>query len=356
MDVNKFLNSGAIFSKAGSPKVIISWGQAVKSSKIKSYPSYYHTDFYLEEASPFVNYENNIILDKSDLRKKLKEINPVRDWLLPEKKIFNQYFEKIKKSNFDKMVPIVYETSMRPLLADELSSCLFSLLSLKHEGSLYGFWDQQKGIIGYTPEVLFKIEDNCFETMALAGTASADSSKNLLEDAKEMHEHGLVVEDIKRQLSAVANKIETSQTKEVVLKSLKHLKTLISAQLDSGLGNQLNNQLGSKKKYEDLVGSMIKSLHPTAALGLFPRVESWKPEMKKIRQKLDREIYGAPFGVLLEDSLEIAVAIRNLQWDSRQLYIGSGCGVVEQSDCGKEWTELVLKRNSVKESIGMKEL
>ena len=67
-----------------------------------------------------------------------------------------------------------------------------------------------------------------------------------------------------------------------------------------------------------------------------------------------RGIFGAPFGFQsnLSEGFCI-VAIRNLYWDGRQTKLYSGCGIVEKSQIKKEWKELEVKRNSVKQMLGL---
>lgn len=340
MNIEAFLKSGAIYSAFESPEIWVSWGVKKESDSISSYPSYYLNDFYIESPRPFISFENNLAISKKELKTMLSGFSCKMEWQQPSQQLFKEFFSKIKESNFKKMVPIVYEKSQQTLDAEGLASSLLKLLSLRSGGAVYGLWGNGQGLLGISPEILFRVQKGQLQTMALAGTAPLDSDMSLLDDRKETHEHQLVIDDIALKLSEFSKKIDVQPTHELKLKHLKHLKTKISAELGETMSS-------------DLILKLIGCMHPTAALGLFPRVDNWKQEMKAIRESHAADLYGAPFGVVTEGLVELIVAIRNLQWDSGQLYIGSGCGIVDKSDLDKEWSELILKRNSVKKNMGL---
>jgi isochorismate synthase EntC len=158
----------------------------------------------------------------------------------------------------------------------------------------------------------------------------------LLEDPKEMHGHRLVIQDIEQALSPFG-RVEISDTQEKLLPTLKHLFTSIQV------------ELAEKVSPEQL----IRTLHPTAALGGFPR-EAAKAWLQEQPEALVRRRFGAPFGYVDGDSALIVVAIRNIQRFDDKIWLGSGCGVVEGSQPEKEWDELKLKRQSVREMLGMR--
>jgi isochorismate synthase EntC len=54
-----------------------------------------------------------------------------------------------------------------------------------------------------------------------------------------------------------------------------------------------------------------------------------------------------------EGDFQVLVAIRNLSWDGRDVFLPSGVGLVEGSRFDREWRELALKRNSVKSLLGV---
>ena len=167
--------------------------------------------------------------------------------------------------------------------------------------------------------------------MALAGTRSTrQPSQNLMQDLKERGEHQWVLQDICQRIEALTGKApQQSVTGEWTWGSLVHLRT------------DIRWQDAKRAPWK-----WVQQLHPTPALGVYPReAQQWLAQQPEANC---RARFGAPFGVQLDkDQSLYVVAIRNTQWDKDGCRLGSGCGVVEQSDLNKEWRELQLKRAGV---------
>ena len=95
-------------------------------------------------------------------------------------------------------------------------------------------------------------------------------------------------------------------------------------------------------------------MHPTPALGSFPRDESALAKLRTYRDQLDAPAnFGAPFGVLVDGAFHSVVGIRNVSWNGTDVFLPSGVGVVRESVFANEWRELSLKRESVKALLGL---
>ncbi len=243
-------------------------------------------------------------------------------------------------SGLKKVVPVVAWKSPHIPSWETFCFILKELVENDFSGQWgYGIFLKGQGAIGVTPEILFdSIEKNEFKTMAIAGTYfkgkefKNSKSKEPLEqfqlDEKENFEHKLVVEDIRLKLSG-AESIEVGKIKTIEFGSLVHLFTEISFKMNI-----------------DFV-DLVKLLHPTSALGVFPKsyFEEWKTYLT-IGSK--RAHYGAPFGVLFSDAkFSCLVGIRNLEWNKDGSYLGTGCGIVADSCWEKEWQELLEKKEAV---------
>ena len=102
------------------------------------------------------------------------------------------------------------------------------------------------------------------------------------------------------------------------------------------------------------LNALVGQLHPTPALGACPRGKGALEDLVGYRNRLGvPQNFGAPFGVLHDGTFEVFVAIRNLSWDGRDVFLPSGVGLVEGSRFDREWRELALKRNSVKSLLGV---
>jgi menaquinone-specific isochorismate synthase len=207
------------------------------------------------------------------------------------------------------------------------------------QGFLYGEWNESRGVLGLTPEILVKEEKGNLQTMALAGTCDKETFKNdpnsFLNDPKEAKEHQKVVEEISRRLKALGDlKVGDRQIQDTP--TLVHLKTPM----------QLEN-------FEGKIEAVVSELHPTPALGSFPQ-KAGTNYLEKWNELLPRGVFGAPFGFSENrEESTFLVAIRNLIWTPSDVKILCGCGVVEESDLEQEWLELENKKNSVKRIFGV---
>ena len=176
--------------------------------------------------------------------------------------------------------------------------------------------------------------------MALAGTLPIEKFKEnpetFLSDPKEKNEHLKVVQDIVQQLENLG-RIELSETHIEKTPHLAHLCTSIEFE------NRTNTSFMK----------LVERLHPTPALGSFPRAMNRK-YMGAFEKLEPRGVFGAPFGISYSQKAgDVVVAIRNIIWSEKELKIGSGCGVVKASTLNNEWDELANKRKSVKKIFGL---
>lgn len=261
------------------------------------------------------------------------------NWQTTDKFEFQQQFiwlqSCMKKAELKKGLPIAVQKGLG-FLSKKKTEILKNILLKKSEQYLYGFWDQNSGFIGYTPEILIECDDSQVSTMALAGTWSKHLPAPDFEDVKIRNEHQLVVEDILRQLST-ESLISKSETEVLELEYLFHLKTKF--------------RYGCKNL--DQLKGCIKKLHPTAALGLFPRSEKLSMEFNNFKLQKNRKNFGAPFGFIGATKSLLLVAIRNIFWSNDEVLIYSGCGVTADSDFETEYEEIIAKRNSVKKTFGL---
>jgi menaquinone-specific isochorismate synthase len=178
--------------------------------------------------------------------------------------------------------------------------------------------------------------------MALAGTRQSEREKNnsMENDPKEIYEHQLVVKGLKQKLHTLGE-LNISPTYVWDIGPISHLRTDITV------------EFADKPNPQNVFNEISTLLHPTAALGVAPNTADWH-FLKKCDGEMNRRRFGAPFGVLSPQGRSIAlVAIRCLQWNEDQISIGAGCGIVAQSELQNEWQELELKKNTIKNMLGI---
>lgn len=326
------------------------WGQkdrqlSVRLSRRSESPTgqgiwVYAPDFFLQNSQPWYQGESPV-----DLR--LRQ-NPTlslagREVVGPDWQRFAedhaQVLKSVEKLRVQKLVPYVCEEwrlTRQVDLTDFLSANKDGVATRGwiQDSVVYGFEYDGEGAVGITPEILFERDGDTVRTMALAGTAPVESP-SLLENAKEFLEHQIVIESIVQSLTPLGE-VEVGSTQETVMGMLKHLRTPIEL--------KLNREI----QFEELVNV----LHPTAALGGWPKREAleWLSN-KEIEQPRGR--FGAPFGFVNGDRWLCSVLIRGVQFSGYNLRLYTGCGVVRGSKLQSEIDELKLKRCALLAGLGI---
>lgn len=236
----------------------------------------------------------------------------------------------IEQKKLEKIVPVFPEVLYNlPSVLKFLQRLFKNTFFL--EGYLYGFWNQESGMLGFTPELLFHFQASSFWTMALASTA-LQNSPSLLKDPKQVKEHDFVVKGLKESLKSFIN-WKSAERREILFPPLKHLRT----DLKGGFN-------GIDLPFE----SLCQLLHPSPAVGGFPKktAQEW---LEWHSSQKNRLFYAAPFGLLKSQKEAFClIALRNLQWNQKESFIFSGAGWIAESSLQEEWRELCLKREQVK--------
>ncbi len=202
----------------------------------------------------------------------------------------------------------------------------------------YSFLIRQNGeasFLGCTPERLASFNSDYVLTEGLAGstsrgkTASEDAvlEYDLLHSTKDLEEHEIVLEAIEENLDYYSE--EVNHPDQPIIKKLsnvQHLYTPITAKIKDGVSRT----------------EVLKTLHPTPAVGGFPRDEA--VSFIKEHEDFERGWYAAPFGwINAHGNGEFIVAIRSGLIMENSVRFFAGCGIVKNSDPDKEWDETNLK-------------
>lgn len=309
--------------------------------------------FFANQMSPFYQSKSMKVLSKNQLKALLSNLAVEPAWNFNDPSFdnfsnsFNSIINKIKSKEIDKALPVVFSKATTSKIENShLAFLINQALEMPPTLWVYGYWDQNEGLLGATPEFLFYMDQSGTQSMALAGTAPLEPKNDrlpLLQDQKELLEHQLVVTDIKNRLSVFGN-VSVSDTKELVLPTLKHIQTMI--------------HIDEKPNPIELVSFM----HPTPALGVSPRNFGYQ-WMQELPEQKDRHFHGGAFYFDTNEFQVALVCIRNLMWKnfvktdsdkSTELRIGAGCGLVTDSQLDREWNEILLKIKSVKKALGIK--
>jgi menaquinone-specific isochorismate synthase len=308
-------------------------------------PAFYITDFFLDDPSPWRHPAEWEELSFEELASRFEEGDvPEIEWEAASREDFARLFtsaqEAMGRGDFHKIVPVLFENGRFARRGRWWRYLIAQLAALPAGLRAYGFAYAQHGMIGATPEVLFQAEARGYRTMALAGTRPVLRAEELLSDPKERLEHRLVVDDIVRRLAPFGN-IEVGPLGLLKLPGIAHLMTPIFFS-ESGGSEAMS------------FSEMVRRLHPTAALGVSPRTSAGERWLREADRGVKRRTFGAPFGIEREDRSALAlVAIRNVAWKGDVVRVGSGAGMLPESQLDREFEELRQKRDQVKALFGI---
>jgi menaquinone-specific isochorismate synthase len=241
---------------------------------------------------------------------------------------------KFTDLNLDKIVlarrsTLTFTTNLQP------QSLLRSLKP--HNPHTYHFCfqiDPTTAFIGTSPERLYYRQDRVLKTEAIAGTRHRGESvgidrqlsENLLNSAKDNHEHQLVVNNLQTTLAGLCDSVSIDRQSTILkLNKVQHLYTKCQGILKPDLTD----------------AEILPQLHPTPAVGGVPRRQALK--LISELEPFVRGWYAAPVGWVGYDDTEFAVAIRSGLVDRDRLLLFAGAGIVRGSQSAEEWTEIENK-------------
>jgi menaquinone-specific isochorismate synthase len=202
---------------------------------------------------------------------------------------------------------------------------------------------QGRSFIGATPERLLSIWNRRLVTEAIAGSAPRGSTaaedarlaRDLLDSAKDLHEHSCVRDSILRRLKAVGVSARAEPAPQVLaLANVQHLRTSIEAQVRDDVH----------------LLQILQELHPTPAVGGTPR-EAAVPRIADLEQ-MDRGLYSGVVGWFNHlNEGEMVVGIRSALIEGADACLYAGAGIVAGSTPEKEMRETELKLDALLEAM-----
>lgn len=275
-----------------------------------------------------------------------EKATPLKEYFYPGKSHWchtvDESVKLINSGRFEKIVLArkkVIALNQTPTIHN-LMKCLLD--SPKGSYLIYFKFSPDKFFISQSPERLFKRNGAKIEIDSIAGTRprsedtnkDKDFEKELFASKKELNEHRIVTESIQDNLETLCDKYEISQSERILkLEFVQHLHT------------QLKGTLKSETK--DF--TIIKTLHPTPAVGGRPWTEV-KPYLKK-NEGFDRGFYAAPIGIISKNKSDFAVGIRSALFNKKQVHIYGGAGIVPGSLGEEEWKETKTKMNNMEKTL-----
>lgn len=213
--------------------------------------------------------------------------------------------------------------------------------------SPYHFYLDFDGIkvIGSSPEMLVRVEDNLVETHPIAGTRPRGANPayddvlalDLLKDTKERAEHLMLVDLGRNDLGKVCEEGSVRLARFMDIERFSHVMHLVSV---------IRGRLAPGKNCFEA----FKACFPAGTVTGAPKVRAM--EIISELEPNGRGIYAGAIGYFgFLGNLDMAIAIRTVVIHEGNAYIQAGAGIVAASDPEREYEETLNKAQALLKTL-----
>lgn len=196
-------------------------------------------------------------------------------------------------------------------------------------------------IVGASPEILVRLEDDTVTVRPIAGTRPRGKTRmedealaaELLADPKEIAEHIMLMDLGRNDAGRVAQTGSVAVTDKMVIERYSHVMHIVSsveAKLKPGMSNI----------------DVLKATFPAGTVSGAPKVRAM--EIIAELEPVKRGIYSGAVGYLgFNGDMDVAIALRTAVVKDKILYMQAGAGIVADSVPESEWQETLNKARAV---------
>lgn len=202
-------------------------------------------------------------------------------------------------------------------------------------------------IVGASPEILVRLEDQKVTIRPIAGTRKRGTSeeedlvleKDLLNDPKEVAEHIMLVDLGRNDVGRVAEIGTVKVEQKMMIEKYSHVMHMVS---------HVTGELAKNKDVFDV----IQAAFPAGTLSGAPKIRAM--QIIDELEKSQRGIYGGAVGyVSFTGNTDLAIAIRTALFQNGKAYVQAGAGIVYNSIPESEHQECENKAKGVLRAIEM---
>ena len=322
-----------------------------------------------DEIIVYDNYDKRLFIIVNDYEKNEKNAYIRIEEIL--KKIQSPYTEKeqpkknnikfvssVSKENYLKNVEIIKDyilegDVMQVVYGQEFSSpftgspiSLYKALrKLNPSPYMYFLKIDDLHIVGASPEILVRLQNNQVTVRPIAGTVKRgktdaedkELSEKLRNDEKEIAEHLMLIDLGRNDVGRIAKTGSVKTTDQMVIEKYSHVMHLVS------------NVIGDLKENQSAI-DVLKATLPAGTLSGAPKVRAMEiiDELEPDR----RGIYGGAIGYLSwTGNMDTAIAIRTAVIKNDIIKVRAGGGIVHDSDPESEYQESLNKAQSIFNAI-----
>jgi len=192
-------------------------------------------------------------------------------------------------------------------------------------------------IVGASPEILIRLEDDKVTLRPIAGTRKRGSNaeedlaneKDLLTDPKEIAEHLMLIDLGRNDVGRVSKMGTVKVTDKMIVEKYSHVMHIVS------------NVTGTLSEDLDAIDA-LKAALPAGTLSGAPKIRAM--QIINELEPSSRGIYGGAIGYISwNGNIDTAIAIRTAVIKDSVIHVGAGAGIVADSIQENEWLECKQK-------------
>ena len=350
-DTIRLIENKLRFSK--KPKLDYDEISLMISNEIIVYDNYEKRLFII--VNDYENNEKNAHIRIEEILEKIK--SPYIEKVKPKKNDI-KFISSVSKENYLKNVEIIKDyilegDVMQVVYGQEFSSpftgspiSLYKALrKLNPSPYMYFLKIDDLHIVGASPEILVRLQNNQVTVRPIAGTVKRgktdkedkDLSEKLRNDEKEIAEHLMLIDLGRTDVGRIAKTGSVETTDQMIIEKYSHVMHLVS------------NVIGDLKENQSAI-DVLKATLPAGTLSGAPKVRAMEiiDELEPDR----RGIYGGAIGYLSwTGNMDTAIAIRTAVIKDNIIKVRAGGGIVHDSDPESEYQESLNKAQSIFNAI-----
>ena len=204
-------------------------------------------------------------------------------------------------------------------------------------------------IVGSSPEILVRLEDEQVTVRPIAGTRprgvdeAADRAleKELLADPKELAEHLMLIDLGRNDAGRVSKTATVKLTDKMVVERYSHVMHIVS-----NVTGELQDGLSAM--------DVLRATFPAGTVSGAPKIRAM--EIIDEFEPVKRGIYSGAVGYLSwNGNMDTAIAIRTAVIKDKHLSIQAGAGIVYDSLPENEWAETMNKARAIFRAVSLAE-
>ncbi len=196
-------------------------------------------------------------------------------------------------------------------------------------------------IVGSSPELLVKVNEDTVETCPIAGTRPRGKNEEednhyaeeLINNEKELAEHLMLVDLSRNDIGKISEFETVKLTQFMDVQRYSHVMHIVS------------NVVGKLRKDLDMYDALISCL-PAGTVSGAPKIRAM--EIIDELENKKRGVYSGAVGYLgFNGNMDTCITIRTIIFKEKTAYIQAGAGIVADSDPKSEYEETLRKARAL---------